>query len=108
MNAEHATSAVKHSTQSGRGAEAAKVLHTAEMRAATMPLTHHGRTPAAWTGSIVAFVGAIIGSVGFLMNINWTVVWVGVAIFALSAVVGGLMVKLGYGAGGAKSGSQGH
>lgn len=59
---------------------------------------HHGKTPAAWTGSAIAAVGAIIGTVGFLLpGINWLVVWVGLAVMVLSAVVGGAMRKMGYG-----------
>ena len=58
---------------------------------------HHGKTPAAWTASVIAAIGAVIGAVGFLLNINWPVVWVGVGLMVASAIVGGVMVKLGYG-----------
>lgn len=60
---------------------------------------HHGRTPAAWTGSILATVGFLVSTVGFLMNINWTVVWVGFALIALGTIAGGVMSKMGYGQG---------
>lgn len=60
---------------------------------------HHGRTPAAWVGSILAAIGFVVSSVGFLLNINWPIVWVGFALVAVSVVLGGLMVKLGYGQG---------
>lgn len=60
---------------------------------------HHGRTPAAWVGSLVATLGFLISTVGFFMNINWLVVWVGLAVVALGAIVGGVMVKMGYGQG---------
>ncbi|MFV0450928.1 MAG: HGxxPAAW family protein [Propioniciclava sp.] len=76
-----------------------------ERRSALAPVTtgpdrrpvHHGRTAAAWTGSIIAAVGAAIGSVGFLMNINWLVVWVGVGVMLIGAIVGGVLRKMGYG-----------
>ncbi len=58
---------------------------------------HHGRTPAAWTSSIMAAVGFLISTVGFLMNINWPVVGVGLAIVVVSPIVGGVMRKMGYG-----------
>lgn len=58
---------------------------------------HHGKTPAAWTSTVIATLGAIIGTVGFFMNINWTLVWVGVGIMVAAAIVGGVMVKMGYG-----------
>lgn len=60
---------------------------------------HHGRTPAAWVGSLVTSIGFIIGSIGFLMNINWVVVWAGAALVVLGVIAAGVMVKLGYGQG---------
>lgn len=60
---------------------------------------HHGRSPAAWIGSILAAVGFVVGSIGFLLNINWVVVWIGAGIIALSVIAGGIAVKLGYGQG---------
>ncbi len=58
---------------------------------------HHGRTPAAWTATVIAVIGSLVGAVGFLMNISWTLVWAGIALMVGAAVVGGIMVKLGYG-----------
>ncbi len=58
---------------------------------------HHGRTPAAWTGSIIAGVGFLLGTVAFLMGPNWIFVWVSVAVILAGAVVGGIMSKMGLG-----------
>lgn len=58
---------------------------------------HHGRSPAAWAGSVVAAIGFILATVGFLMNINWPIVWVGLALVLVAAIVGYVMVKLGKG-----------
>lgn len=58
---------------------------------------HHGRTPAAWAGTVIASIGAIVATIGFLMNINWLVVSIGLGLFAASVVVGGVMVRLGMG-----------
>ena len=58
---------------------------------------HHGKTPAAWTGSVIATIGALIATVGFFLNINWPIVWVGLAVMAEVPIVGGIMVKMGYG-----------
>ncbi len=69
-------------------------------RSAFVPLVHHGNTRAAWVGSIVAFVGFLVAGVAFVLpgGINWTVMWVGFAIVALSAVVGLILRNLGHGA----------
>ena len=58
---------------------------------------HHGRSPAGWTAVTIAFIGAVIGTVGFFMNISWPVVIVGLVILALAPIVGGTMRKMGYG-----------
>ena len=47
--------------------------------------------------TIIATLGALIGTVGFFLNINWTLVWVGLGIMVASVIVGGVMVKMGYG-----------
>ncbi len=58
---------------------------------------HHGRTPAAWTSSILAAVGFILGSIAFLLGPNWPLFWVSMAIVLASPIVGGVMRKMGYG-----------
>ena len=58
---------------------------------------HHGRSPAGWTAVTIAFIGAVIGTVGFFMNINWTFVIVGLVVMAIAPIVGGTMRKMGYG-----------
>ena len=58
---------------------------------------HHGKTPAAWTSTIIASIGAVIATIGFFMNINWVVVWVGLGLMVAAVIVGCVMVKLGYG-----------
>ncbi len=46
---------------------------------------------------VIASIGALIATVGFFLNINWAVVWVGLGVMVAAAIVGGVMVKLGYG-----------
>lgn len=58
---------------------------------------HHGRSPAGWTAVTIAFIGAVIGTVGFFMNINWTLVIAGLVVMAIAPIVGGTMRKMGYG-----------
>lgn len=58
---------------------------------------HHGRTPAATYGSIIAAVGFLVATVGFLMNINWIVVWLGFALVGVAGVVAWALKKMGKG-----------
>ncbi|GAB3704589.1 HGxxPAAW family protein [Mariniluteicoccus flavus] len=64
---------------------------------------HHGRTPAAWAGSILALVGFILGSLGFVFgphgvpSINWTMVIVGGVLLVAAPLVGGILNRVGMG-----------
>ncbi len=58
---------------------------------------HHGKTPAAWTGSMMSAVGFLVAAVGFFLNINWVVVWIGFAIVAAGVLAGYVMRKMGLG-----------
>ncbi|RVU15723.1 hypothetical protein EOT10_38460 [Streptomyces antnestii] len=56
----------------------------------------HGHTPAAWTGVIIAFIGFCVAG-AFMVMANPVGFWAGMALLALSAVVGGAMSAAGLG-----------
>lgn len=58
----------------------------------------HGSTPAAWTAVVLALIAFTVGGVGLVLGPNWLVFWIGVALLALSGVVGKLMQAMGLGA----------
>jgi hypothetical protein len=58
---------------------------------------HHGRTPAAWAGSIIAAVAFTLGAIAFIMGPNWTLIWVAAVLLVLSLVTGGVLRRMGYG-----------
>ena len=58
---------------------------------------HHGRTPAAWAGSIIAAVAFILGAVAFMVGPNWTLLWVSAVLLVLSLVTGGVLRRMGFG-----------
>lgn len=64
---------------------------------------HHGRTPAAWTGSMLALVGFIVLCAGFVFgpsgipSLNMPLIYVGAALLIIAPIVGGLMNRLGFG-----------
>lgn len=67
---------------------------------AIRPLTkeyHHGRTPAAWTGSIIAGVAFMLGAVAFMTGPNWTLLWASLVLLVLALVAGGVLKRMGYG-----------
>jgi len=58
---------------------------------------HHGRTPAAWAGSIIAAVAFTIGAIASLIGPNWTLIWVASVLLVLAIVTGGVLRRMGYG-----------
>lgn len=58
---------------------------------------HHGRSPAAWTGSVMAAIGFVIASVASMLGPNWTLVIVGGALVLLGGVATLIMKAMGYG-----------
>lgn len=58
---------------------------------------HHGRSPAAWTGSVTAAVGFAVACVGAVLGPNWLIVIIGAAVIVLAAVVTMVMKTMGLG-----------
>lgn len=59
--------------------------------------SHHGSTPAAWTGMAITLVAFLVGGIGLLLE-SMPVFYVGLALAVLAAVVGGVMSRMGMGA----------
>lgn len=62
----------------------------------------HGNSPAAWTGVTIMLVAFIIGTFAFWFDLAW-LVWSSVGLLLLGLVVGAVLAKAGYGAGGDKA-----
>ena len=58
---------------------------------------HHGRTPAAWAGSIIAAVAFTLGAIAMMVGPNGTLLWVAAVLLVLSLVTGGVLRRMGYG-----------
>ena len=56
----------------------------------------HGSTPAAWTLVVIVTLGTTVSTVALVFG-NWVGFWVGAAIVALGAIVGGAMRAAGLG-----------
>ncbi|HSE69954.1 MAG TPA: HGxxPAAW family protein [Nocardioidaceae bacterium] len=60
-------------------------------------MSHHGNTPAAWTGVMIILLGFIVGGIGLVIA-NMLLFWVGCALLPIGAIVGKVMQKMGLGA----------
>ncbi|MCN9239742.1 hypothetical protein NGF19_02910 [Streptomyces sp. RY43-2] len=58
--------------------------------------THHGHTPAAWTGVIIAFIGFCAAG-AFTVMAQPVGFWASVGVTLLGGVVGGIMRLMGKG-----------
>jgi hypothetical protein len=88
---------------SSSGARSAAGQHSSSENSgvgAPVKHVHHGRTPAAWAGSLIALFAFIVGGIGFVIppHPNWIVVIIGAVLLVASLVVTLVMRKLGLGA----------
>ena len=58
---------------------------------------HHGRSPAAWAGSVVAAVGFVIVTVAAMLGPNWPLVIIGGAIVLLAGIATMVLKAMGFG-----------
>lgn len=58
---------------------------------------HHGRTLAAWTGSLIAMLTTIMGGVAVMMQ-NWVLFTVAAAIMVVGLIVTRILQVTGHGA----------
>lgn len=58
---------------------------------------HHGRTVAAWTGSVIGLVAFIVGAIAVVVQ-NWPMFWVAVGVAVLALIVTVVLQRMGYGA----------
>jgi hypothetical protein len=58
---------------------------------------HHGRTVAAWTGSVIALIAFVVGGIAVVLQI-WPLFWVSVGLAVVSLIVTVALQRMGYGA----------
>lgn len=58
---------------------------------------HHGRTPAAWAGSVIALIGFLVGAAGLVFG-NWPVFWAGGVLLVVALIATVVLQKMGKGA----------
>ncbi len=60
-----------------------------------------GHSPAAWTAVIVSLLGIAIGTVAFVLDIQW-LVWGGAGLAVVGFILGWVLAKAGYGVNGSR------
>jgi hypothetical protein len=58
---------------------------------------HHGRTLAAWVGSLAAMVAVVIGGIAVMIQ-NWPLFWVCAALLVLGLIATKVLQAMGHGA----------
>jgi membrane protein YdbS with pleckstrin-like domain len=85
---------------SSSGARTATGQHGSGASDKPVKHVHHGRTPAAWTGSLIALLAFIVGGIGFVIppHPNWVVVGIAAVLIVIALIATVVMRKLGLGA----------
>ncbi len=65
--------------------------------ARTPQFYHHGRSPAAWVGSITASIGFLIAAVGSVTGPMWVLIVIGAAVILLAGLATMVMKAMGMG-----------
>ncbi|MDO5735104.1 MAG: HGxxPAAW family protein [Propionibacteriaceae bacterium] len=65
--------------------------------ARTPQFYHHGRSPAAWVGSILASIGFVLAAIGSVLGPMWILVIIGGAIVLLSGLTTMVLKAMGMG-----------
>ncbi|MFT3886890.1 MAG: HGxxPAAW family protein [Arachnia sp.] len=58
---------------------------------------HHGRSPAAWVGSIGSSIGFVLAAAGAIMGPNWAIAITGGALILVACLTTMVMKVMGYG-----------
>ena len=58
---------------------------------------HHGRTLAAWIGSIIGLVAFIVGAIAVVIQ-RWPMFWGAVGLAVVALIVTAVLQRMGYGA----------
>ena len=58
---------------------------------------HHGRTLAAWTGSLIALIAFVVGGIAVVIQ-NWPLFWVSAALCGVAIIGTVVLQRMGYGA----------
>jgi len=58
---------------------------------------HHGRTMAAWVGSLTATTAILIGGIALILQ-NWPMFWAGAVLLVLAVVATRVLQVMGHGA----------
>jgi Family of unknown function (DUF6704) len=58
---------------------------------------HHGRTLAAWTGSLIGLAAFVVGGIAVVIQV-WPLFWASVGLAAIALIATVVLQRMGYGA----------
>ena len=67
----------------------------------------HGNSPAAWTAVTIGLIAFAIGTLAFWLDLPW-LVWASAGLLVVGVIVGAVLSRMGYGAGGARVAQRSH
>lgn len=56
-----------------------------------------GKSPAAWTGAVIAAIGCVLAAIGAMAGPNWVVCIIGGGLIVAALIVGGILKAMGLG-----------
>ncbi len=56
----------------------------------------HGNSPAAWAAVVIMLVGFTVGTVAFVLAVEW-LVWASAGVVVIGLIVGAVLAALGWG-----------
>lgn len=65
--------------------------------ATTPQYYHHGRSPAAWTGSIVGSLGFIVAAIGSVAGPSWVTIIIGASLVLIAGIATMILKAMGKG-----------
>jgi hypothetical protein len=86
-------------SQSHHGPADEQAIIEARRREIGAHTENHGHSVAAWTGVATCLLGSLVGAIGVLLA-NLPLFWTGLAVMALSGLLGKFLAARGYGQGG--------
>lgn len=86
------------STMQPQTQKAGRVSPDAGKHGTAQKHVHHGKTPAAWVGSMAALLAFLVGGIAMVLGPWWPLFWAAVVLLVLGVVAAKVLQRMGHGA----------